>query len=59
MVEWLRLAARNGTRVLVGDPGRTYLPPGLERLAAYRVRTSRELEDAEIKESAVFTFAGP
>ena len=58
MLDWLRLAARSGTRVLLGDPGRTYLPTGLERLAAYRVRTSRELEDAEIKESAVFTFAG-
>jgi predicted nicotinamide N-methyase len=59
MVEWLRLAARSDTRVLLGDPGRTYLPAGLERLASYRVRTSRELEDAETKESAVFTFAGP
>ena len=56
MLDWLLLAARRGTRVLIGDPGRTYLPPGLERLAAYRVRTSRELENAEIKESAVFTF---
>jgi predicted nicotinamide N-methyase len=56
MLDWLRLAARRGIRVLVGDPGRTYLPPGLERLAAYRVRTSRELEDAEIKESAVYTI---
>ncbi len=54
--DWLRLAARSGTRVLVGDPGRTYLPSGLERLATYRVRTSREIESAEIKESAVFTF---
>ena len=58
MLDWLRLAAQGGTRVLLGDPGRTYLPRGLERLAAYRVQTSRELEDAEIKESAVFTFAG-
>jgi predicted nicotinamide N-methyase len=56
MFGWLRLAADGGTRVLVGDPGRTYLPPGLERLATYRVRTSREIENAEIKESAVFTF---
>jgi predicted nicotinamide N-methyase len=56
MIEWLRLAARDGTRVLVGDPGRTYLPVGLERLAGYRVRTSHELENSEIKESAVFTF---
>jgi predicted nicotinamide N-methyase len=59
MLEWLRLAARGGTRVLLGDPGRAYLPAGLERLASYRVRTSRELEDAETKESAVFRFAEP
>ena len=59
MLEWLGLAARGGTRVLLGDPGRAYLPAGLERLASYRVRTSRELEDAETKESAVFTFAEP
>ncbi len=56
MLGWLRLAARQGTRVLIGDPGRTYLPPGLERLAAYRVRTSLELENATTKESVVFTF---
>ncbi|HEX7495761.1 MAG TPA: 50S ribosomal protein L11 methyltransferase [Candidatus Limnocylindrales bacterium] len=58
MLEWLRLAARGGTRVLLGDPGRAYLPEGLERLASYRVHTSLELEDAETKDSSVFTFAG-
>jgi predicted nicotinamide N-methyase len=58
MLEWLHLATRHGTRVLIGDPGRTYLPPDLERLAVYRVRTSLELEDTDTKESAVFTFAG-
>lgn len=56
MLDWLQVAAQTGTRVLVGDPGRRYLPPGLERLATYRVQTSLELENAEIKESAVFTF---
>jgi predicted nicotinamide N-methyase len=58
MLEWLRLAARGGTRVLLGDPGRAYLPEGLERLASYRVHTSLELEDAPTKDSSVFTFAG-
>jgi predicted nicotinamide N-methyase len=53
---WLRGAAAGGTRVLVGDPGRTYLPPDLTRLASYRVRTTREIEDAEVKASAVYTF---
>jgi len=56
MVEWLRSAASRGTRVLVGDPGRRYLPPGMSTLAVYRVRTSHELEDAEIKDAAVYTF---
>jgi predicted nicotinamide N-methyase len=56
MLAWLRLAADGGTRVLIGDPGRKYLPRDLERVAAYRVRTSRELENAEVKESAVYTF---
>jgi predicted nicotinamide N-methyase len=56
MLDWLERAARSGARVLIGDPGRAYLPRDLERLASYRVRTNREIEDAEIKESAVFTF---
>jgi predicted nicotinamide N-methyase len=56
MIAWLGLAAHQGARVLVGDPGRTYLPPGLERLAGYRVRTSLELENADVKDAAVYTF---
>jgi predicted nicotinamide N-methyase len=56
MIEWLRIAAARGTRVLVGDPGRKYLPAGLERLATYRVRTTREIEDAAVKETSVFTI---
>jgi predicted nicotinamide N-methyase len=53
---WLRLAAGEGTRVLLGDPGRAYLPPGLQRLATYQVRTSLEIESSEIRESGVFTL---
>ena len=55
MIAWLRLAADRGTRVLVGDPGRAYLPSGMTCLATYRVTTSRELENAEVKGSAVYT----
>ena len=58
MIEWLQIAAAGGTRVLVGDPGRKYLPPGLLRLATYRVRTTLELEDAAVKETSVFTIPG-
>ena len=42
--------AATGARVLVGDPGRTYLPKDrLTRLAEYSVPVTRELEDLEIK----------
>lgn len=55
MTAWLRAAAARGTRVLIGDPGRAYLPDGLEHAATYRVRTSREIEEAELTEATVFT----
>src|SRR3569832_698206 len=55
---WLEQAARRGVRVLIGDPGRTYLPrQGLERLAEYQVATTRELEDQEVKRTGVWTVA--
>ncbi len=54
---WLEAAHRRGTRVLIGDPGRAYLPrEGLKALAAYEVETTLELEDREIRRTAVFTF---
>jgi predicted nicotinamide N-methyase len=56
MVAWLREAAGQRTRVLLGDPGRTYLPDDLERVGTYRVRTSRELENADVKDVRVFTI---
>jgi predicted nicotinamide N-methyase len=44
-----------GTRVLIGDPGRTYLPKErLTRLAEYSVPVTRELEDMEIKRTGVW-----
>lgn len=56
MTAWLRSAADGGARVLLGDPGRAYLPSGLERVAAYRVRTSREIEEAELTDATVYTI---
>ena len=57
LLAWLRAAHAQGTRVLLGDPGRLYLPAeGLVELAAYAVPTSRELEDAEVKRGAVYTL---
>lgn len=47
-----------GAIVLVGDPGRSYLPKErLEKLAEYGVPTTRALEDAEIKRTAVWRLA--
>ena len=59
MLPWLAGLARRGATVLVGDPGRTYLPrTGLEKLAAYEVPVTRALEDADIKRTAVWRLAG-
>lgn len=52
---WLASARDAGLDVLVGDPGRRYLPtPELVELAVYDVRTTTELEDLELKQGRVF-----
>jgi predicted nicotinamide N-methyase len=52
---WLRDCIRAGADVLLGDPGRSYFPTeGVEKLATYRVQTTRELEDREIRETSVY-----
>lgn len=57
VLAWLAQAKASGARVLIGDPGRTYFPrEGLTFLAEYRVPTSRELEDLEIKRSSVWAL---
>jgi predicted nicotinamide N-methyase len=57
VLPWLRRAQGRGTEVLVGDPGRRYLPTEelIER-AAYDVRTTTELEDLALKKGRVFTL---
>ena len=57
VLAWLRLAHDRGTRVLIGDPHRTYFPRGeLVKLAEYQVETTRELEDFAVKRTGVYTF---
>lgn len=59
LLAWLTSCARQGTMVLLGDPGRSYFPKsGVHKLAAYRVQTTRELEDREIRETGVYALAG-
>ena len=58
VLPWLRSAAARGTRVLLGDPGRKYLPAsGFTELARYDVRTTTTLEDRDVVEARVFTLA--
>jgi predicted nicotinamide N-methyase len=58
VMAWLRGAHDAGAHVLIGDPGRTYFPKsGLMQLAEYRVPTTRELEDIEVKRTGVWKFA--
>ena len=57
VLPWLQRARARGVDVLVGDPGRQYLPIGdLVRLASYDVRTTTELEDLERKQAWVYTL---
>ena len=52
---WLRGLAARGTLVLLGDPGRAYLPSeGLVERARYLVPTSRELEDRDTRDAVVW-----
>lgn len=58
MMEWLTPLAATGTAVLIGDPGRAYLPKtGLAKLAEYQVPVTRALEDFAIKRTAVWALA--
>lgn len=52
---WLRSLARRGCLVLLGDPGRPYLPAhGLRERARYVVPTSRDLEGCEGRDGVVW-----
>ncbi|MGE0242066.1 MAG: methyltransferase [Parvibaculaceae bacterium] len=52
---WLSAAKAKGADILIGDPGRSYLPkPALLHVIDYNVPVTRELEDAEIKRTAVW-----
>jgi predicted nicotinamide N-methyase len=52
---WLRAAAAGGARVLVGDPGRHYLPrERMTEVGEHDVPTTRELEGVELKRVRVY-----
>lgn len=54
---WLEALAARGALVLIGDPGRSYLPKDrLDQVAVYEVPVTRELEDNEVKRTCVWRF---
>lgn len=56
---WLRQLAAHGTTVLLGDPGRTYLPKeGLREVARYIVPTSLDLEDRATRKTVIWQLGG-
>jgi predicted nicotinamide N-methyase len=55
VIAWFRVLAARGVAILMGDPGRAYLPQsGLLELARYQVPTSLELEDRTQRETIVW-----
>lgn len=55
MLTFIDACTKAGAVVLVGDPQRSYFPRDrFEAVAEYRVPVTRELEDAEIKNAAVW-----
>jgi predicted nicotinamide N-methyase len=52
---WFEQLAEGGVTVLMGDPGRAYLPrKGLVEMARYQVPTSIELEDKDMRLTLVW-----
>jgi predicted nicotinamide N-methyase len=57
ILPWLRRARDRGIDVLIGDPGRRYLPTDeLVELASYQVHTTTELEDLALKQGMVYAM---
>ncbi|AZO60617.1 MULTISPECIES: methyltransferase [unclassified Mesorhizobium] len=57
LTPWFTSLKARGADILVGDPGRAYLPKtGLQSLAVYQVPVTRVLEDAEVKRTTVWRW---
>jgi predicted nicotinamide N-methyase len=54
---FLEAHAATGTQVLIGDPGRSYLPKQrLRKCCEYSIAAARDLEDGEIRRTAVWAL---
>jgi predicted nicotinamide N-methyase len=55
---FLELHSAAGTRVLIGDPGRAYLPKQrLHKCREYSIAVARDLENGDVKRTAVWVLA--
>jgi len=55
VIAWFRQMAAHGVTILMGDPGRAYLPGnGLVEVARYQVPTTLELEDRTERETIIW-----
>jgi predicted nicotinamide N-methyase len=60
MLPFLERASRAGALVLVGDPGRAYLPRDrFTRVTIYDVPVERVIEDADVKPTTVWRLSDP
>ncbi len=58
VTDWLHALHKRGAEVFIGDPGRTYLARDkLVAVAEHCVPVTRDLEDAETKQTSVWRFA--
>lgn len=57
LIVWFDMLAAQGMTIIVGDPGRSYLPRHrLKALEFYSVPVTRALEDADVKHTTVWQY---
>lgn len=57
IIPWFDQLTQRGAHIIVGDPGRSYLPQQrLTELSTYQVPVTRALEDADVKKTTVWHY---
>jgi predicted nicotinamide N-methyase len=57
--DWLLKLKSEGARIILGDPGRNYLPQsGLREVARHDVPTTKDIEDKDMRTAVVYEVAG-
>lgn len=57
LLPWFNTLAARGADILIGDPGRAYLPKErLEKLSEHQVPVTRALEDQDVRKTIVWRY---